>query len=199
MLSAVNVRRVSAMFSLLAGSFLCAGCDSDDGGGGSGGTPFSFSDPNATMTIGSFEVTGTSPPLASGVRPIESKLPTTNPGQFSMDWKVTGNNVYTGEVYVSEDNTLDITGVLDIKIMGCGAPVSANSCQAVATYTCDFEYTASIKGITCNYPSGGTYTSADLNSFLGAGTSKSAYLILRACNPAGTSCPTKSVRVEFVY
>lgn len=163
---------------------IIAGC----GGGGGGGAAPSTSDPNAPVTIQSYFVTGTSATV-NGVAPIN---PGVNGGQFSATWTVTGNSIYTVRIAVSTDTTHDGNDV-EIVTGGCGKASVLDNCHASGTVTCTFNNS----NVMACADQVDTFPSRDLSTFLSGGIPMNAYLVIKACNPMLTSCPTTAAAIQI--
>ncbi len=157
-------------------------------GGGSNGTASSTSDPNAPVTIQGYTVTGTSATV-NGVAPIN---PGVNGGQFATSWTVTGNSIYTVRIAVSTDATYDGNDI-EIVTGGCGKASVLDNCHGSGTVSCTFNNS---NVMTCA-DQVGAFPSRDLSTFLGGGIPMNAYLVIKACNPMLTSCPTSAAAIQI--
>ena len=186
--------------AMLLGAFASLGaCSNDDG---PRDVP-PFNDPNATMTIETFGVTGNAD-VVSGVVQIEPKS-STKTGLFTVGWTVKGNNTYTARVYISADNVRDSA---DIKIHeGCGKIAATDTCRSNALPACTFEHiNINTNTISCATPSGSPLV-VDVTAVIPIvipivtpRTSVPAYIIMEACNPNLTCFPTslaQAIRVRF--
>ena len=183
---------------LLGGFASLAGCGNSDS---PPITPPMFNNPNATMTIETFGVTGTS--ILNSVIQIEPKSPTTT-GLFTVGWTVRGNDTYTARVYISADN---VRGGADIQILeGCGKRSLTDACRSNALPVCIFENTnVNTNTISCITPSGSPVVDVTavipiVTPIVIPRTSVLAYIIMEACNPNGTCFPTttaQAIQVRF--
>jgi hypothetical protein len=155
---------------------------------GGGSSSPSVSNPNDPVTIQSYTVTGTSAAV-NGVAPIN---PGVNNGQFSAIWTVTGNTIYTVRIAVSTDTIYDGNDI-DIVNGGCGKANVADNCHTTGTVNCTFN-NANI--IACS-DLVAAFPTRDLSVFLSGGIPMNAYLVVRACNPPLTSCPTAAVPIQI--
>ncbi len=175
---------------LLGGFASLAGCGNSDS---PPITPPMFNNPNATMTIETFGVTGTSMPISSVIQ-IEPESLTQN-GIFTVSWTVRGNDTYTVRVYVSSDN---VRGGGDIQILeGCGKTTPTGACQSnTPPVACTFRSTNTTNIISCSTPSGNQVTDVTPGILIATPrVSVLAYIIMEVCNPNGTCFPVTSAPV----
>ena len=161
-----------------------------------------FNNPNATMTIETFGVTGNAP-VVSEVVQIEPKS-STKTGLFTVGWTVKGNDTYTARVYISANNVRDSA---DIKIHeGCGKIAATDICRSNALPACTFEnININTNTISCATPSGSPVVDVTavipiVTPIVTPRTSVLAYIIMEACNPNLTCFPTSSaqaIQVRF--
>ncbi len=145
--------------------------------------------PDNAVSISTFSVTGTSPP-SQGLVPIS---PGVNNGQFSVNWDVTGN-LYTGVIALNANPVFDPNTNI-VLATSCGKQSASGACQSSGTLACTFN-TSNI--MQCSDATG-TYLSQDLTQFLVNGLPDNAYIVMQACNPAATSCPTTYTEVQIQY
>ena len=180
--------RVLSRIILIAGLASLAGC----GGGGSSSSDSSgFNNPSSAVTIQDFSITGNQP--SSVPMP---QINSANPAPFFVNWRITGNNVYTAHVFVSADATLDVNNDIEI-LVGCGKTTPVAPClTSPVVYPCSLSSSSGNPTVLCNNLATGALASANLSSLLPGGWtlgSSPAYIILQACNQASGACPASSL------
>ncbi|MHB8453209.1 MAG: hypothetical protein ACYDDO_00650 [Acidiferrobacterales bacterium] len=143
--------------------------------------------PGNPVTITSFSVTGASPSTTGGA-PIN---PGVSNGQFSVNWNVAGN-LYNAVIALNATSTFDPNTNI-VLATSCGKLSASDVCHSSGALSCTFN-TSNI--MQCSDPAG-SYASQNLTAFLTNGVPDNAFIVMQACNPAGTSCPTTSAPVQI--
>jgi len=143
--------------------------------------------PGNPVAITNFSVAGASPSTPGGA-PIN---PGVSNGQFSVSWNVTGN-VYSAVVALNATPNFDPNTNI-VLATSCGKLSTSDVCHSTGILSCTFNNSNIMQ---CSDPTG-SYATQDLTAFLANGVPDNAFIVMQACNPAGTSCPTTSAPVQI--
>ncbi len=143
--------------------------------------------PGNPVTITSFSVTSASPSTTGGT-PIN---PGVSNGQFSVNWNVTGN-LYNAVIALNATSTFDPNTNI-VLATSCGKLSASDVCHSSGALSCTFNNSNIMQ---CSDPTG-SYASQNLTAFLANGVPNNAFIVIQACNPGGTSCPTTFAPVQI--
>ncbi|NNE63657.1 MAG: hypothetical protein HKN34_06200 [Gammaproteobacteria bacterium] len=138
--------------------------------------------------INSFTLTGSAAPI-DGVTPINASV---SGGKFTIAWDIESTTVYNFRLFVSDNNTYEISEDPEIFALSCGPVAATFNCNQTGHFDCRFN---SSNEMSCGVVAPGNLAE-DLTSFLTALPAK-VFLIAQACNSLAEDCEIAPVAIEL--